>query len=65
MKHYASPEFWYSYRLLPEDVRRLADKNFALLRTDPQHPSLRLKRVGAFWSARIGLRYRGLGEAPR
>lgn len=62
MTHYASPEFWYHYRLLPDEVRQLADKNFALLRTDPHHPSLRLKKVGEFWSARVGLRYRALAR---
>jgi hypothetical protein len=62
MNHFATPEFWYSYRQLPDAVRDLADKNFALLRTDPHHPSLRLKRIGAFWSARIGLGYRALAR---
>lgn len=55
VNHFATPEFWYHYRRLPTDVRSLADKNFALLRQDPHHPSLRLKKVGAFWSARVGL----------
>jgi len=62
MMHFASPEFWQCYRLLPDDVRSLADKNFALLRDDPQHPSVRLKKVGRFWSARVGLRYRALAR---
>ena len=62
MNHFATPDFWYHYRQLPEDVRALADKNFALLRDDPRHPSLRLKKVGAFWSARVGLRYRALAR---
>jgi hypothetical protein len=62
MNHFATPGFWHFYRLLPAAVRELADKNFALLRSDPHHPSLRLKRVGAFWSARVGLRYRALAR---
>ena len=55
MKHLALPRFWHHYRLLPEAVRNLADKNFELLRADPQHPSLRFKRVvktKQLWSAR-------------
>jgi hypothetical protein len=48
MNHFTTPDFWYCYRHLPEEVRGLADKNFALLRQDPHHPSLRLKKVGAF-----------------
>ena len=47
---------------MPENVRDLADKNFSLLKTDPRHPSLRFKKVGIFWSARVGLRYRALAK---
>ena len=60
MRHFASPEFWTAYRLLPENIRALADKNFALLKSDPRHPSLQLKNVGRYVSARVGLRYRAL-----
>lgn len=60
MKHLASPAFWEAYGRLPEPVRDLADKNFALLKDDPRHPSLRLKKVGRFWSARVGLQHRSL-----
>lgn len=60
MKHFASPEFWSAYRRLPANIRALADKNFALLKSDPRHPSLHLKQIGRFHSARIGLRYRAL-----
>ena len=41
-------------------MRRLATKNYRLLRRDPRHGSLRLKRVGRYWSARIGSDYRAL-----
>ena len=60
MKHVASLPFWEAYRRLPENVRALADKNYALLKKNPQHPSLHLKKVGRFWSVRIGGRYRAL-----
>jgi hypothetical protein len=33
---------------------------FELLKRDPSHPSLQFKKVGRFWSARVGLRYRAL-----
>jgi hypothetical protein len=62
MNHFATPDFWYCYRHLPAAVQELADKNFALLRRDPHHPSLRLKKVGSFWSARVGLHYRVLAR---
>jgi hypothetical protein len=61
VNHFATPEFWFHYRQLPADVRELADKNFALLRHDAQHPSLRFKKVGSFWPVRVGLRNRALG----
>jgi hypothetical protein len=48
LKHFASPDFWFHYRQLPENIRDLADKNFALLKESPRHPSLRLKKVGIF-----------------
>ena len=60
MRHFASPAFWQAYEQLPRHVRELADKNYALLKENPGHPSLRLKKVGRFWSARIGSRYRAL-----
>ena len=62
MNHFATPEFWYCYRQLPDAVRELADKNFRLLQADSNHPSLRLKRIGAYWSARVGLHYRALAR---
>jgi hypothetical protein len=42
-------------------VRELADKCFALLKSDPRHPSLHFKKVGAYISARVGLHYREIG----
>lgn len=62
MKHYASRRFWALYQDLPEDVRRLADKNYKLLKANPAHPSLRFKRIGPVWSARVGRGYRVLGH---
>ncbi len=60
MKHFASRAFWKAYEKLPEQVRNLADKNYALLKANPHHPSLQFKKVGRFWSVRVGLRYRAL-----
>jgi len=45
---------------LPEEVRKLADQAFKHLEQDPQYPGTRLKRVGRFWSARVGASYRAL-----
>lgn len=65
MKHHATPDFWSRYRALPVEVRDIADKTFSLLKADSRHPSLHLKKVGRFWSARVGLHYRALAvEVP-
>ena len=60
MRHFASPRFWEIYEGLPKKVREFADKNFTLLKQNPQHPSLNLKRVGRYWSVRVGRHYRAL-----
>jgi hypothetical protein len=60
VKHFASPEFWEHYQGLPAEFRELADKSFDLLKANPSHPWLRLKKVGRFWSARVGRKYRAL-----
>jgi hypothetical protein len=60
VKHRTSPNFWTTYEALPIQVRKLADANFLLLKRDLRHPSLQFKKVGRFWSARVGLHYRAL-----
>lgn len=60
MKHRASAAFWKRYEQLPLSIQRLADKNFALLKQDPSHPSLNFKSIGRFRSARVGRQYRSL-----
>jgi len=62
VNHWASAEFWALYGALPLEVRATADKNFALLKADSRHPSLRFKRIGRAWSVRVGDRYRALGH---
>ena len=61
MTNHATKNFWKSYEKLPAEVRRTADKNFALLKSDPFHPSLHFKKVGSYWSVRAGIQYRALG----
>ncbi len=60
MKHSTTPGFWEMYEALPEDIQRLADKNFQLLKADLQHPSLHFKKIEGMWSARVGAHYRAL-----
>ncbi len=58
--HRASPRFWRCYEALPDELKRLADKNFDLPKQDARHPSLQLKKVRRFWSVRVGLHHRSL-----
>ncbi|MBA4380337.1 MAG: hypothetical protein C0393_06635, partial [Anaerolinea sp.] len=60
MRHFASPSFWECYQNLPPAIQNLADGSFKLLKANPKHPSLHLKKVGKYWSVRIGRKYRGL-----
>ena len=60
MRHRASPAFWKAYEALPADARDIADKSFALLKSNPQHPSLHLKKAGDYWSVRVSKRHRAL-----
>jgi hypothetical protein len=60
MRHRASPRFWASYHRLPEEIQRLADRDYKALCENPRHPSLRFKKVGDLWSVRVGLHYRAL-----
>lgn len=65
MRHFASPRFWDCYRGLPGPVQKLADRNFELLKANPQHPSLHFKKIGRYRSARVGIHFRALGvEVP-
>jgi len=60
MRHFSSPAFHKFYQNLPVSIQQLADKNFELLKKNPKHPSLHLKKVGNHWSVRIGKKYRAL-----
>ncbi len=59
--HHTTDKFWREYHRLPADIRQIADRAYDLLRTNPQHPSLHFKRVGKYWSARVGASHRTLG----
>jgi hypothetical protein len=65
MIHRANADFWNDYRALAAEVRARADKQFALLQDNPQHPSLQFKKLGdrngqEIWSVRVTLKYRAL-----
>jgi hypothetical protein len=60
LAHRTHPDFWVHYQHLPQRVQDLADRTFELLKQNPRHPSLRFKRVGPYWSARVGRNYRAV-----
>jgi hypothetical protein len=65
LKHYTSPQFWRCHQKLPAPVQELAQKNLDLLKTDIRHPSLHFKKIGKYYSIRVGLPYRALAvESP-
>lgn len=58
--HRTTDRFWKCLGKLPEPVQKISRKNFELLKANPSHPSLYFKKVGKFWSVRIGANYRAL-----
>lgn len=58
--HRTTLQFWNRFDRLPDSVQSLARKNFQLLKQNPAHPSLQFKKVGRFWSARVGSNHRAL-----
>ncbi len=52
--HRTSSRFWKCINKLPSHIRKIADENFELLKNNPRHPSLHFKKIGTFWSVRIG-----------
>ena len=61
MRSHADKRFWRCYKSLPRDARSLARKTYRLWRSDPDHPTLRFKKIrGDLWSIRVGLAYRAL-----
>ena len=53
MTHHTVSRFWRCYAQLSPENQAQADKQFVLLKSDSSHPSLRFKKVGRFWSARV------------
>jgi len=43
--HRTITDFWKDYGALPADIRERANKQFALLRNNPSHPSLHFKKL--------------------
>ena len=58
--HKATARFWRLLNRLPENLREKAKRNFDLLRKDTLYLFLHFKKVGNFWSARVGINHRAL-----
>lgn len=60
MRHRTTPKFWQFQAGLPSEIQKLADANYELLKVNSRHPSLHFKKVGRFWSVRVGIHYRAI-----
>ena len=58
--HRATKKFWSNYNKLPKHIQVIADKQYQLLKNNPLHPSLHLKKVEDYYSVRITDDYRAL-----
>lgn len=58
--HRTTSRFWRCFENLPEPVQTIAKKNFELFKNNPSHLSLHFKKVGNFWSVRVGINHRAL-----
>ena len=62
MTSHALPSFWRCYQRLPKHIQKLADKNFALFKENPRHPSLDFRKKGGVYTAEIGRSHRALAR---
>jgi len=62
LKSHALGSFWKRYHHLPEQVQKLADKNFVLFKANPRHPSLGFRKKGSVYTVEIGRSYRAIAR---
>ena len=60
MKSSTTPDFRRSYAGLSPQIKSKVRKAFRIWKRNPRHPSLRFKKVGGLWSARIDDDHRAL-----
>lgn len=56
--------YWTSFDELPEDIRKLAEKNYALWKQNAKNPGLRFKQIHKtlpVFSFRVGMKHRTVG----
>jgi len=62
LKSHRSKSFNKAFDQLPSDIQKLAEKNFALWKSNHSHPSLDFKELeNSRWSVRVGYHYRAMG----
>jgi mRNA-degrading endonuclease RelE of RelBE toxin-antitoxin system len=65
VKSRTRPSFWRAYESLDPRTREAAKRAYRMLAHDPDHASLRFKKLKAYenlWSVRITEQYRTVGE---
>jgi Txe/YoeB family toxin of Txe-Axe toxin-antitoxin module len=65
VKSRTRPGFWRAYESLDLRTREAARRTYRLFTENPDHPSLRFKKLGGYqdlWSVRITEQYRVVGE---
>jgi hypothetical protein len=65
MKSHATDRFWKSFSLLPERIRKQAERAYGQWKMNPYHPGLHFKCIHkkkSVYSVRIGIGYRALGR---
>lgn len=60
MTRHTASRFWQCIEALPKEIQETAEKNYELLKENPNHASLHFKRVGKYWSVRVSRDYRAL-----
>jgi hypothetical protein len=61
---HGSEEYWKAFEELPSEARELARDAYRLWKANPNHPSLRFKRLHKklpVYSVRVGLHWRAMG----
>ena len=61
LNHFTTSNFWQCYHNLPLKIQKIADEKYELLKNNPNHSSLKLKKIGDLYSVRVTKNYRALG----
>src|SRR5437879_9972910 len=62
MNSATTPRFRQAFAALPTEIQARTRKAYHLWRENHRHPSLRFKKIGKVWSARVDDNYRALAH---